>query len=109
MIGRVITAAAIALTASSAFADECGYVSEHRYLYFVHSGSVAVVVDRDYRELPYACTTSTLGTGISGRALSCSDGYDGALRPTDTGITFRDAEWESTCDDNRPMDIGYGN
>lgn len=108
MIKSLLVAAVLASPAVAS--DDCSYVSGSRYMYFVHTGSVVVVVDRDYRDLPYVCTTATLGTGIVGRALTCSDGYSGALKPdTGTTLTFRDAEWTDSCPDNTPMDIEMGN
>lgn len=99
-----------ALVSPAAAADTCAFEAGGRFLYFVHGGAVAVVVDRDYRDLPYVCTTSSLGTGADGRALQCSDGFSGTMQPvTATSIQFREADWVSTCPDNDPIDIGFGN
>lgn len=98
-----------ALMTSPALAEECFYVSGDKELHFVSPALVAVA-DRTYKP-PYACYTSSAGTGVDGRMLGCSDGFDGPLIFTsDTTITFRDSEWDKVCVvDNSPMDIGYGN
>lgn len=103
-------AVAFLLLGTPAMATDCSFVSGDHELFFV-TPSLVAVADNSYRQPPYACTTSTLGTGISGRHLSCSDGFDGALMFPEDGatVTFRDETWNSTCPDNTPMDIGMGN
>ena len=94
----MLKAAVVVLVLSSAAQGaECHFASGDQTLYFVTPALVAVA-DNNYRP-PYACYTSTLGTGVEGRKLSCSDGFEGTLVwETDDRIAFRDREWDEVCD-----------
>jgi hypothetical protein len=105
---RTVLAVVTALSAPAAIAAECPFVSGTQELYFVTPALVAVA-DRNAAP-PYACYTSSAGTGVEGRMLGCSDGFDGPLVfKADDEIEFRGSTWRTDCPDNAATDIGFGN
>lgn len=63
---------------------------------------MAVVIDPQHGGMPYGCLTSSAGTGVSGRMVSCSDETYGPLTYNDDGtITFQGATWDpKDCPDD---------
>lgn len=79
--------------APPAMAADCHFANGDTNLYFL--SPMAVAVDPRHGIMPYGCLTSSAGTGVAGRMVSCSDGYYGPLvYNEDETITFRDAVWK---------------
>lgn len=101
---RAVMAAVFAASCANAYAADCAYESSGDSLYFV-SPMTAVVETATF--LPYACSLSSAGTGINGRAAHCSDGFEGGiLWLDDARLTFRGREW--VCTDTTEVYLGLG-
>lgn len=99
MVKIVVASLLLALVSSNqAIAADCHYVNGDVNLYFLSPAAIAV--DPQHGLMPYACQTSSAGTGVMGRMASCTDGFYGPLvYNDDETVTFRSAVWEPACEE----------